>query len=121
MRKTVMLTLLLLISAVWLQAQSGYPGSDTSQNSGKTSSLTTIEGCLQSANGEYTLTDNTGTIHQLSGGANKLGHQVGRQIEITGKPGMRTVDSTLAGAGSSAVEQAVFKVKSVKRTADTCK
>lgn len=115
MRKLGMLTLVLLISAVWLSAQ------DATQTSDKNSNLTTVEGCLQNPNGHYTLTDNSGTAHQLAGAANKLGHQVGRQIEVTGKPGMRTLDSTLAGAGSSAVEQEVFEVKSVKRIADACK
>ena len=115
MNKSLMFALLLLISAVWLQAQ------DASQTAGKTSDPTTIQGCLQSSMGQYSLTDKDGIVHQLSGAANKLGHQVGRQIEVTGKPGIRTADTTNAGAGSSAVEQAVFEVKSVKQIAPTCK
>jgi len=115
MNKSRIFTLVLLISAVWLQAQ------DAGQTTGKTSDLTTIQGCLHSSMGQYTLTDKDGIVHQLSGAANKLGHQVGRQIEVTGKPGIRTADTTNAGAGSSAVEQAVFEVKSVKQIAPTCK
>ena len=41
MRKTFMLSLLLSISAVWLQAQ------DAGQAPGKTSDVPTLQGCLQ--------------------------------------------------------------------------
>jgi len=110
-RKTLVLTLVLLVSAVWLQAQ----------DAGKTSSLETIEGCLQRSEGQYSLTDNTGTIHHLTGGASKLNPHVGHEVEITGKPGVRTLDTTPQGGASSAVEQPIFEVKSVKHVADTCK
>ena len=115
MRKTFMLSLLLLISAVWLHGQ------DAGQAPGKTSDVPTLQGCLQNSHNTYTLTEENGTTHQLVGALNKLGHQVGRQIEVTGKPGMRTADSTLAGGASSATEQEVFEVKTVKRLADECK
>lgn len=122
MHKIVALSFVLLISTLWLQAQAGNPSSGASQTQDKTSDLLTLEGCLQNSNGQYTLTENNnGTTHRLSGAANKLGHQVGRQIEVTGKPGMRTEDSTIAGAGSSAVEHEVFEVRTVKRVADACK
>lgn len=111
MRKTLMLTLVLLISAVWLQAQ----------DAGQTSSPTTIQGCLQFTKGHYFLTDSGGTAHQLSGQANKLQAHVGHTIEITGKPGTRTVGTTVQGSASTAKTQEVFKVASVKHVADTCK
>jgi len=114
-KKTYMLSLLILISAFWLQAQ------DTGQASGKTSDVPTLQGCLQNSHNTYTLTEENGTTHQLVGAVNKLGHQVDRQIEVTGKPGMRMADSTLAGGASSATEQEVFEVKTVKRLADECK
>jgi len=119
-RKIMMLTLGLVISAVWSHAQSGNSPSDAGQNSGKPSSLTTLEGCVQLANNQYTLTDSDRMVHQLAGAANKLGRQVGHWVELSGKPGIRTVDTTNAGAGSSAVEQSVFEVKSVKLIAATC-
>jgi len=115
MRKTFMLSLLLSVSAVWLRGQ------DAGQAPGKTSDVPTLQGCLQNSHNTYTLTEENGTTHQLVGAVNKLGHQVGRQIEVTGKPGMRTADSTLAGGASSATEQEVFEVKTVKRLADECK
>ena len=115
MRKTFMLTLVLLVSAVWLQAQ------DAGKTSGKTSDLDTIAGCLQRSEGQYNLTDDTGTIHHLTGGAAKLKPHIGHEVEITGKHGSRTIDTTPLGGASSAVVQPVFEVKSVKHIADTCK
>ena len=114
MRKTLMLALLLL-SAAWSQAL------QESQSSGSTSSPDTIEGCLQMDNGEYTLTDNTATVHRLAGASKKLKPQLGHQVELTGKPTWRSLDATLAGGASSVKTQYVFEVKSVKRIADACK
>lgn len=111
MRKTLMLTLVLMVSAVWLQAQ----------DAGKTSDLTTIEGCLHHSAGQYTLIDDTNTIHHLVGGAKLLTHHIGHEVEITGKPGWRTLDTTPQGGASGAVTQATIEVKSVKHIADTCK
>ena len=111
MRKILVLTLGLLVSAVWLQAQ----------DAGKTSNLETIEGCLQRSEGQYSLIDDTNTIHHLAGGGSKLKDHVGHQVEITGKPGVRNIDTTTAGLASSVVVQPVIEVKSVKYIADTCK
>src|SRR5450755_2452780 len=111
MHKTLTMTLLLLaISAASLQAQ----------DAGKTSSLSTIQGCLKYSNSHYRLTDSSGKKYQLQSQANKLTHFVGQQVEITGKPGVRTVGTTVEGAASSAKEESVFVVKTVKHVADTC-
>ena len=120
MTKTWISALAFLIFAVCLEAQTA-PASEKNQNPGKDASLTTIEGCLQSSNSQYTLIDSAGESHLLSGAANKLGHQVGRQVELTGKPGIKSVDATSAGTASSAAELRVFEVKTVKRVADVCK
>jgi len=115
MNKTLIVTLGLLISAVWLQAQ------DAGQTMGKTSSLTTFQGCLQYTNGHYRLTEDNGKAHQLQSEANKLTHYVGHEVAITGKPAIRSVDTTTQpGLESSAKEEPVFKVTSVKQVADTC-
>ena len=114
MHKTLMLTLVLLISAIWLQAQ------NAAQTTGNTSGLTTIQGCLQYTNGHYRLTEDNGTIHQLQSQANKLTKHVGHEVAITGKPAVRTVGTTIQGAASSVKEQPVFKVTSVQHVADTC-
>ena len=113
MRNTLMLTLALLISAICLPAQ----GKDKS----KDKDLETMEGCLQRSAGQYNLIDDTNTIYHLEGGAAKLKPHVGHQVEITGKPGVRTIDTTPPGTASAAVVVSVFEVKSVKHIADTCK
>lgn len=115
MYKTLMLTVVLLISAMGLQAQA------MGQAGGTPSASTTITGCLQYSNGHYRLTDNSGKVYQLSGEANQLTHHVGHQVAIAGTPGVRTVDTTVQGAESNAKEQPVFKVKTVHQLADTCK
>ena len=111
MRKTMVFTLVLLISAVWLQTQAaGQAGSSPS----------TLQGCLSYTDGRYRLTLSDGTFRQLSLEANKLHKLVGHQVEVTGMPGVRTSDTTQQGQESTAREVPVFKVKTVKSIADTC-
>jgi hypothetical protein len=64
MLKTLMLALTLLVSAAWLQAQQ-YPQSGSGQTGNTTSRQTKVEGCLQGSNGNFTLTDSSGTAYQL--------------------------------------------------------
>ena len=116
MRKILMLALLLLCTAC-VQAQPANPSSDKD----KASDVTTIQGCLQSAAGIFTLTESNGTTHRLSGYANKLSHQIGREVKITGAPGVKTIDTSQQNIEPSASEIPVFNVKSVTRIADTCK
>jgi Protein of unknown function (DUF5818) len=118
MSKTLVLALLLLLSAAWAQALGGDPSSNADQKSA--SGLTTIQGCLQSASSQFTLTDSNGTVHRLSF-SNKLTHHVGHEVQITGKPGVKTTETTTYGAGSSAEETPIFEVKTVTYVADTCK
>jgi hypothetical protein len=118
MCKARMLTLLLFICAVCLLAETASTSSDKSQ---KSSDLTTIQGCLQITMSQYNLTESDGTVHQLSGAAKKLGPQVGHEVELNGKPGWRTLDSTSVGGASSVIQQPVFEVKSVKELSAVCK
>jgi hypothetical protein len=99
-RKTLMITLVVLASAMWLAAQ------DSGQM-GKSPGTTTIQGCLSSANGHYQVTDSGGKVYQLSYDPNKLAHHVGHEIKVAG-----TVDASGA--------QPVVKVKTVTHIADTC-
>jgi hypothetical protein len=121
MHKTSALAMVLLLSAAWLQAQTGFPSQDAAQTPGGTPGLTTIEGCLKYDNGQYTLTDNIGTPHRLAGATKKLKPYIDHQIELSGKPSSRTVDNTPPGGASSVIQQYVFEVKSVKQIADACK
>lgn len=110
MRKTLILTLAVMVFAICLQAQ----------DSGKNSNTTTITGCLSYAQQHYVLTDSSGTAHRLSGHANRLKPHVGHEVEITGKEGTHTVGLTEQGVASSAAEIPVFVVSTVKHVADTC-
>src|SRR3974377_978092 len=110
MHKRLTMILVLLVSALWLQAQ------DASTASG----LTTMQVCVQYTNGHYRLTENNGTTHQLQSQANKLTKHVGHEVTLTGKQTVRTVDTTIQGAASSVKEQPVFKVSSVRHVAEAC-
>jgi hypothetical protein len=116
MRKSVVFALLLLISAAWLWAQQGNPPSDT----GKASGPTTIEGCLQSAAGVYSLTDSSGKVYRLAY-SKKLNGHAGQEVQLTGKPGVKTVSDTNYGVASSAELIPIFEVKTVTQVAETCK
>lgn len=118
MRKAVLLVLLVLISNAWLQAQKDKQ-SNPSQSSDSTSEQ--VEGCLQSAHNQYTLTDKDGTTLDLSGAANKLGRLVGHEVQLTGTHSVATGNTTPQGVASSVVERRIFRVKTVKDIAKTCK
>jgi len=108
-RKILLLTVLVSV-AVSVQAQ----------NAGSSSGPTTIQGCLRYHHHEYTLRDNNGKNHQLSGYANKLKPHTGHEVEVTGTESTHTVNTTQEGAASTVKEVTVFKVTSVKKIADTC-
>jgi len=119
MTRTLLLALTLLVSAAWVQAQDQYPQTGTSQTGATASGQTTVEGCLQHSDGNYTLTDKTGTTYQLQGATSKLEEHVGHEVQITG--------STMSGATSSttgtatAGTQSSLMVESVKHISKTCK
>ena len=114
MRKMFMVAAVLLISAVWVQAQ------DSDQMGGKKSGVTTIEGCLKNSRNRYTLTKADGTKVTLSSHANEMIHYVGQQVQVTGTPSVKTIDTTQQGLASSAKEVSLFRVQSIKQVADTC-
>ena len=111
MRKTLMITLVLLMSAAWLQAQ---------DSMSKASSTTTITGCLATLGNNYNLTDSNGKVYQLSDEANKLAKHVGHEVKITGTPGVRTRDTTQTGVEATVKETPVIRVKTVTHVADNC-
>lgn len=119
MYKVLMLALLLLVTTGWLRALEGYPPSNDDQKG--TSGLTTLEGCLQSAGGHYSLTDTSGKVYRLAY-SGKLNHHAGQMVQITGKPSVKTIDTnTNYGVEATAAEVPIFEVKTVTHVADTCK
>jgi hypothetical protein len=119
MYKTLMLSLVLLTSAAWLQAQA-YPQSSPTQTPGEKSGHMTVEGCLQGADGNYTLTAENGTIYQLTGNTAELKEHVGHEVQITGKSSGSNAASTPSESAGGA-QQATLDVKSMKHIAKTCK
>jgi hypothetical protein len=115
MRKTLMLVVVLLLSAASLQAQD-----NMGKSSGAASS--TIQGCLSRDGGYFYLTDSSGKKYHLVGyNAKEIDEHVGHTVAITGMPTIKTTDTTVQGSESTAKEAPVFKVKSIKHIADTCK
>ena len=130
MRRLVLLFSVLLLGACWAAAQDTTPSNSsksdpTSASSGQSDSAsasgaTSVQGCLSGSSGNYTLTDKNGNTQELWGEANKLGRLVGHKVELTGTPSIKTTDSTMQGIASSAREQHVYRVKTVKDLSKTC-
>ena len=120
MYKKLTLALVLLTSALWLQAQAGYPQSNASPT-GDTSNQATVEGCLQGSDGNYTLTADSGTVYQLTGDTAKLVDHVGHEVRITGTTKESTSASTPSAMTPGASQQTMLEVKSMKHISKTCK
>lgn len=118
MRKTLMLTLVLLVSALWLQAQEGDPGRDVWVPTN--TYPPTIGGCLRNSNLHYTVVGSDGTVYNLTGNTARLSHYVGHEVEITGKPTVKSLDTTMKNAASTVEELPALDVKSVKELSKTC-
>ena len=121
MNRTMTLGLSLLIGAVCVHAQPPYQDKKAGNAAEVTPGPALLEGCLQRSRGEYTITDRDNTLHHLSGGAKLLKSYIDHEVELTGTPSTRTIDTTLAGGASSAVVQPIFRVKTVKDVAATCR
>jgi len=120
MYKTLMLALVLLASATWLQAQA-YPQSAPTQSAEATSDQTAVQGCLQESKGNYALTADDGTVYQLTGKTAELKEHVGHEVQITGEISNSTQPGTTSAATAGMTHQATLEVKSMKHISKTCK
>ena len=130
MRKTYLITAILLLSAVWAVAQTS-PSSPQSTSPSSTSPSSTspsqqpatpdtstqttttqttqtstdssnsIEGCLSGSSGNWTLTDQSGKTWQLAGDTSKLSDHVGHQVRLTGDSGSASGSGSMGGSSSS--------------------
>lgn len=88
MKKLLLLSSILLLSAVWAVAQ--YGGQDNNQNnpssasSSASSGSMTVQGCLSGSDGNFTLTDKSGIAYNLTGDTSRLQAHVGHTISVTG-------------------------------------
>jgi hypothetical protein len=131
MRKTYLVTAIVLLSAVWAIAQStgrqsAHPNSTTpsaqqpgaamapvseTQSANKHESL--LEGCLGGSNDRLTLTDAVGKVYQLRGDTAKLSEHVGQHASIMG------IEEQGSARGFDGA-QTIFTVKKVAMIASIC-
>ncbi|HUI82642.1 MAG TPA: hypothetical protein VL240_00365 [Candidatus Binatia bacterium] len=119
LRSPLFLAALLLVSGVWLRAQEGHPGADIWRFPDKTYP-STIDGCLRSSGGHYSVTDSAGNNYDLTGSTAWLSRYVGHEVEVTGKPTVITLDTTVTRAASTAEEFPALEVKGAKQIGDRC-
>jgi hypothetical protein len=135
----------LLLSVVWGAAQTASPTTPTETNNGTTSPGTTtsdsnskastssdtgmsqtnaggdwIEGCLSGSDGNYTLTDKTGTSYRLTGDTAKLSEHIGHEVKVSGTKSSATATGSSDTMGQTGGSQQALQVTSVKHVAKTC-
>lgn len=100
MSKTIVATLLLLLSTTWVLAQeTGKEASSSGQ--------TTVQGCLSRSDSGYMVTDKTGTAYQLTGDTTQLSAQVGHEVQVKGKT-------------EPSAAQPTISLSSIKQVSATC-
>lgn len=115
MRRTILLnSILLLLSAVWAAAQA-----DTDSDSEQTiSTKLTVEGCLEGAIGNYTVTDYAGASYQLTGDTEPLKSLVGDTVRVTGE--FTPVVHIPYAMSEGTQTQPTLSVTSFKRVSGVC-
>ena len=111
MKRMYLVPAILLLSALWLAAQTS---NSTSQSPDK-NSQTSIQGCLSGSAGSYTVTDQSGKNYKLQGDTSKLSEHVGHEVRITG-----TEESGANSAAGATPAEPNFNVSSVEKVSDSC-
>jgi len=117
-RKMFVLAVLLGTSALWLQAQSGPPGKDSGANA--SGQQITVKGCLQNAEGVYTITDRHGRMYRINGDSSQLSGYVGHEVQVTGSSSVKSVDTTQEGAASTEANRTYVQAQNVEEISGTC-
>ena len=117
-RNTVVLFLVLLVSAFCLQAQEGDTGADVWVPANTYPPM--IEGCLRRYGSYYYVTGRDGTVYNLTHDTAVPSRLVGHEVEITGKPTVISLDTTEIHAASTVEELPALEVKTVKELSGTC-
>ena len=120
----------LLLGTCWA-AEQDYPSqANPGQSPGQattsaTGTETTVQGCLSSSNGNYTLTDSSGKSFQLTGDTAKLSEHIGHEVKITGTASSASTSPSGGAAsgkmGQTGSSQQAIEVSSVKHISKTCK
>src|SRR5215467_14484391 len=116
MTRTILLTFTLLCCTAWIVAQSTPSSSSSPSSSSQTSASQssagdqagmsggeqTLQGCLASSGGSYTLTDASGTQYQLEGDTSKLASHANSEVEVKGTAGSSSASTSSSTPGTSA-------------------
>jgi hypothetical protein len=94
---------------------------------------TTVEGCLSSSNGNYSVTDSSGSVTQLqvpSSQIAKLAPFEGKQVQVSGTPtsagqsgavsGSNAPTGSDAGSSSSRQSSRTLAATAIRLVAETC-
>ena len=88
----------------------------------KSSEKQKVEGCLSGTDGNFTLTDKSGTTYQLQGENSELAKHVGQEVRVDG---MASASSSAASSSSEASPSGAssanaLTVSKVKKVSDNC-
>ena len=123
-KKIYLLAATMLLSAIWLVAQSSTQSNPQSSTSSGSSDQTTIQGCLSGSSGNFTVTDSSGNSYKLQGDTSKLSDHVGQEVKISGKDLSSTSSSGFPSASkdpaSSAQGSRGFDVSDIQKVSDSC-
>ena len=79
-----------------------------------------VQGCLSGADGNYTLTDQSGASYRLTGDTAKLSEHIGHEVKISGTKSTATATGDSDTMGKTNGAQQAIQVTSVKHIAKTC-
>ena len=79
-----------------------------------------VQGCLSGSDGNYTLTDQSGTSYRLTGDTAKLSEHIGHEVKISGTKSTATATSDSDTMGKTNGAQQAIQVASVKHISKTC-
>jgi len=129
MKRILLLSSILLLSAMWAIAQSSSQPITTSPSSSDQGNMT-VEGCLSGSVGNYSLTDKSGTTYQLTGDTARLENHVGHTIQVTGSTAPNSDSSAanapkdpsgaMSGSTGSNGAQTTLNVASFKHISASC-
>jgi len=110
----------LVLASTFLLPAGASAQNDTGQTSSAKDPVSAeVQGCLRRSEGQYILVDKDNTFQWLSN-YKTLKSMVGHEVRLTGKPAIRTIDTTPAGGASSAKEQRYFQIKSAADVSPNC-
>lgn len=129
MRKSFLITAVLLALSAWMLGQSTSQQPDAQQQSQQPNDqqqkapaaadhhAQTLQGCITKAATGYTLTDNSGKTYQLEGDDSQLASGEGHWDRVTGTKGSHAEGSTAAAGAPTTFT--VTKVRVVQTTCPT--